>query len=410
MPWQELSVMQRREEFVRLASMKGAKIAVLCRQFGVSRATAYRLLSRYRREGQEGLKDRSRRPHKSPSRADEATEALVLRLREESNNAWGGRKISFVAERDFAVKVAPSTVTEILRRHSKLDRVNPQHPGPMQRFERSQPNELWQMDFKGHFALLSGRCHPLTVLDDHSRYAIGLKACGNETEQTVRTCLTEFFRFYGLPYSMLMDNGSPWGAPGEGPYTLLTIWLMQLGIRVLHGRPYHPQTQGKEERFHRTLNAEVLNGRSFRDLAECQARFDQWRTVYNHRRPHESIAMMTPDTRYQPSQRAFPEVLPPIEYDCCDLVRKVDSDGYMSFKGHSIRVGKPFRRLPVALRSTPDDGLYEVRFCSHRIGALDLRHLKDPAWGVVDIAKSSHPQFLRDVHNSTGATQAGRHS
>src|SRR5262249_9640533 len=160
-----------------------------------------------------------------------------------------------------------------------------------------------------------GRCHPLTVLDDHSRFALGLEACANEQGVTVQERLTTIFRRYGLPRRMTMDNGSPWGNDSTHPHTPLTVSLMRLGIGVGHSRPYHPQTQGKDERFHRTLKVEVLHGRTFRDLPHCQAAFDEWRTVYNVQRPHEALAMATPGSRYAISARPFPASLPAVEYD-----------------------------------------------------------------------------------------------
>jgi transposase InsO family protein len=281
--------MDQREEFVRLAMASGANLSELCRCFRISRAKGYKWLARYRGEGRAGLADRSRRPLHSPRRTAAALEAEVLRIREESNNAWGGRKIARVMQRHGEMAVpAASTITEILRRHGKLEACRHEHPGPYQRFERAAPNELWQMDFKGHFAMAQGRCHPLTVLDDHSRYSLTISACGNEQDITVRAQLVPVFHRYGLPYAMLMDNGSPWGDSGYQPHTIFTVWLMRLGVRVAHGRPLHPQTQGKDERFHRTLKAEVLNGKSFPDLAACQRAFDRWRHVYNRASEHPS--------------------------------------------------------------------------------------------------------------------------
>ncbi len=216
---------------------------------------------------------------------------------------------------------AASTITEILRRRDLLSELKGCQA--FQRFERERPNELWQMDFKGHFGLgAGGRCHPLTVLDDHSRYALVLQACGNEQGQTVQEQLRQAFRSYGLPQSMLMDNGSPWGDDRESPWTPLTVWMLRLGVRVIHGGPYHPQTQGKEERFHRTLVAEVLQGRVFRDLQECQARFDEWRVIYNYERPHEALDLAVPGSRYEPSGRSFPEQLPEREFSPTDVLRK----------------------------------------------------------------------------------------
>jgi transposase InsO family protein len=363
-----------------------ANISELSHRFGISRNNGYKWLRRFAAEGRDGLAARSRRPLTSPARTDGVVESQVLRVRAESNNAWGGRKIAKVLRSEGWPEVpSPSTITEILRRHGKLEQSAPAHPGPWQRFERAQPNELWQMDYKGHIALLRGRCHPLTVIDDHSRYALGVEACGDEQDATVRERMTVIFRRYGMPVAMLADNGSPWGGTNEQPLTMFAVWLMRLGIRISHGRPYHPQTQGKEERFNRTLNAEVLIGCTFADLADCQVAFDRWRPRYNHIRPHEALGMATPDSRYRVSPRVFPERLPPIEYGPGDLVRKVDSDGCISFKNIYWRLGKPFRGQLVALRSTTEDGVFTAYFCTQAIATLDLR---DPAasCGNVDIA------------------------
>jgi transposase InsO family protein len=377
--------MDEREEFVKLALSAGANVSDLCRRFGVSRSNGRKWLARYREQGRAGLCERSRRPRRSPLRTEPATEAEVLRIREESNNAWGGRKIAKVMERTSSGRVpSASTITEILRRHGKLQEHEHEHPGPFKRFEKEQPNELWQMDFKGHFALAEGRCHPLTVLDDHSRYALGLQACRDQQDTTVRQRLTMLFRCYGLPFAMLMDNGAPWGDSGLEPFTRFTAWLMRLGIRVTHGRPYHPQTQGKDERFHRTLKREVLDQKSFHGLAECQQAFDRWRRIYNHERPHEALQLDTPSSRYRASPRSFPETLPAIEYWPGDTVRKVDAAARISFKNRSWKIGKAFRGQQVALRQTGEDGLFHVYFCAQKVGVIDLR--APDARGYVDIA------------------------
>jgi transposase InsO family protein len=386
MPLRERSIMDQREELVRLALMPGANKSELFRRLGISRSKGYKWLERYASEGSAGLADRSRRPHRSPMRTVEAVETEVLRIRAQSNNAWGGRKIARVLEREggAAVIPSPSTITEILRRHGRLDQGAHEHPGPYQRFERSEPNELWQMDFKGDFTTGRGRCHPLTVIDDHSRYALGVEACGTQQDRPTRERLVAVFRRYGLPVAMLMDNGAPWGDSGGGAFTSFSVWLMRLGIRVTHGRPYHPQTQGKDERFHRTIKAEVLAGRHFADLAACQRAFDCWRHVYNYRRPHQAIGMATPSERYRQSHRSFPETLPPIEHGLGDIVRKADQEGDIRFQTRRIRLGKAFRGEPIALRPTAEDGVFSIHFCTHQIGMADLR----AARGVVDIARA----------------------
>ena len=361
-----------RYELVRLAEQEGANIRELCRRFTISPPTAYKWIGRYAEEGEAGLVDRPRRPHGSPRRTAAALEQAVLEIREE-HPAWGGRTIRKVLlDRDVGPVPSPSTITAILRRH---DRIAPAERAQRdwQRFEHPRPNDLWQMDFKGHFPTGAGRCHPLTIIDDHSRFAIGLQACADERTQTVQERLRAIFRVYGLPDRLLMDNGSPWGSDTAHPRTPLTVWLLRLGVRVSHGRPYHPQTQGKGERFHRTLKAEVLQGRHFADLPACQEAFDRWRTVYNIERPHQALELAVPISRYAPSPRRFPETLPPIEYGDGDLVRKVGAEGWVSFKGRTFKVGRALRGYPVALRPAASDGVWSVWFMTHPIAELDLR-------------------------------------
>lgn len=371
MPWLEVSVMELRLEFVTLARQEGANVAALCRRFGISRKTGYKWLTRAAGEPPD-LGDRPRRPRCSPRRTAPALERAVLGLRSE-HPCWGGRKIARrLADLGKAQVPAPSTVTAILRRHGvALGQAGT--AGPFQRFERQRPNELWQMDFKGHFALASGRCHPLTVLDDCSRFSLCLAACGDEQGPTVQGHLRAAFRRYGLPQSIITDNGSPWGNGHDTPYTPLGVWLMRLGIGLSHSRPYHPQTLGKDERFHRTLKAELLGGPPFDDLQGCQQAFDRWRLVYNCQRPHQALAMAVPATRYQPSPRHFPETLPPIEYAPDHHVRRVQQQGWISFKGTDFKLPKAFAGYPVAVLPTTVDGAWSVIFASHCIASIDMR-------------------------------------
>lgn len=373
MPWREVSAVSLRKELVILASREGSVIRELCRRYGISPRTAYKWLARHRQDGDAGLVDRSRRPHRTPARTPTVVESAVLDVRAQ-HSAWGGRKIRrWLADHGHRQLPSPSTVTAILRRHGQIDAEDGPKHRPWQRFEHAAPNDLWQMDFKGHFAMAQGRCHPLTILDDHSRFSVALEACPNEQGLTVRERLTTKFLRYGLPERILVDNGPPWGNDWEHPYTPLTVWLVRLGIGVVHGRPYHPQTQGKDERFHRTLVAEVLRGRSYLDLLACQGAFDRWRHVYNLERPHEALALATPASRYQPSPRPYPEVLPPLAYGPGDILRKVQAKGELSFHGHTFVVGKAFYGQLVALRPTNDDALWNVYFHTQAIAQIDLR-------------------------------------
>jgi transposase InsO family protein len=270
---------------------------------------------------------------------------------------------------------AASTITEILRRAGEIDEEEGRKHQAYQRFEHAAPNELWQMDFKGHFGLRDGsRCHPLTVLDDHSRYALGLRACDNERRETVEEELRGIFRRYGMPRRMVMDNGSPWGSgDGENRYTGLVVWLMRLGVQVTHGRPYHPQTQGKDERFHRTLNEEVLSREELASQAAAQVRFDRFRQSYNHERPHEALGLEVPGKRYRSSERSYPEQLSAIEYATGMAVRKVDKEGWLSYQGREYRVNKAFYGYRIGLAPTEVDGVLDVYFSRQRVGQIDQR-------------------------------------
>lgn len=419
MPWQEVSVVERRGEFCELAVGAGANVRRLCSRFGISRKTGYKWLAVWKRaeanrrsgraaerglsgraeaacasggdaescpSGGEGeswrwavLADRSRRPHRSPGRSSAQVEAVVLAARDR-HPAWGGRKLCVWLKNEAGRRgglagsevPAPSTITEILRRHGRIDAAESVKHRAHVRFEHARPNDLWQMDFKGHFAAGAGRCHPLTVLDDHSRFAIGLQACGDERGETVQARLTAMFERYGLPERLLCDNGPPWGGQGQAEVSAVGVWLMRLGLVVVHGRPRHPQTQGKDERFHRTLQREVMARHRPDSLGRCQRLFDDWRDVYNLERPHQALDFAVPASRYRVSRRAMPTALPAIEYEAGDVVRRVQRTGVIDFRGRRWYLGKGYRGTPVAVRPTGRDGTWAVYFCRQRLTTLDF--------------------------------------
>lgn len=370
MPWRKVSIMDQRREFVELAMQEGANVRELCRRFGIHPDTGYKWLGRWT-TGEE-LADRSRRPHSSPRRTEASIEEHVLAVRD-AHPAWGARKIARCLERDGVSCPAPSTVHAILQRQG---RITPPPGGAAAhlRFEMAEPNQLWQMDFKGHMPLSGGgRCHPLTVVDDHSRYNLCLAACADEQRSTVQNRLEPTFRRYGLPEAFFVDNGSPWGDSSGHVWTKLGVWLLKLGVTVIHSRPYHPQSRGKNERFHRTLEAEVFTLRRFRDLAEVQRAFDAWQMVYNFERPHEALGQETPVSRFQPSSRAMPDRLPQVEYGEREIVRTVSTTkSYISFKGQPWFVPKAFQGERVAIRALNADGRYGIFFAAHQIATIDL--------------------------------------
>lgn len=375
MPFQEQSIMSNKQEFGSLARQERANMQQLCARFGISRPTGYKWLERFATTGVAGLAEQSRRPRTSPTRTDATMETTVLALRDR-HPTWGGRKLRarLLADGQDAVPSA-STITAILGRHGRLDPAASAKHTAWQRFAHSAPNDLWQLDFKGHVALATGqRVHPLTVLDDHARFVVGLVACADEQEPTVRAALTAMFQHYGLPWAMLSDNGPPWGNPNPAqPLTILSIWLIRLGITVRHGRPSHPQTQGKVERVHRTLKADVLGPPAYRDLASCQAAFDAWRSTYNVERPHHALALTPPVQHYQPSPRPLPDPLPPITYGPDDVVRTVRRSGQIAYDGRDYFLSQALRGQPVALRPTVIDGVLDIYYCQQHMGHLDLR-------------------------------------
>lgn len=370
LPWSPYTVIDKREEFVRFARAPDANISELCRCFGISRKTGYKWL------GRESFEDRSRRPLNSPHRTEAALESQVLAVRER-HPAWGARKIAHVLKRDQDTVLAVSTVNSVLHRHGCISEQASQAATPWQRFEHEEPNSLWQIDFKGHFATGTQRCHPLTVLDDHSRFNVVLQALGEERRRSVQPVLQGAFERFGLPERINADNGQPWGAQGRPDVlTGLAVWLMRLGVGVSHSRPMHPQTNGKDERFHRTLKAEVLAQRQFRDLHEAQKHLTQWRNIYNFERPHQALGMQTPASRYKRSRRAMPQQLPPIEYLQGDLVRRVQNNGWISLLGQEFRLSKALVGQPVACRTVPDqDGAFAIYFCHQKIREISLRQL-----------------------------------
>ena len=266
---------------------------------------------------------------------------------------------------------APSTITAILRRHELLPPDPP--PAPSCASSTAAPNELWQLDFMGPRDLEVGQVHPLTLLDDHSRFALLVAACGDQQFATVKTQLSRVFAHYGLPRAILCDNGSPWAPHGEVGLTRLEAWWLRLGIEPWHGRVYHPQTQGKVERLHGTIAVEVFGQRTLPDLATAQAAFDAFRTCYNHDRPHEALDDGVPGEHYHPSPRPFPATPPEIVYGLDDEVRIVTVPGSIQWQRRRVFVSRGLVGEPVGVRPTAEDGVWHVYYCQRQVATIDRR-------------------------------------
>jgi transposase InsO family protein len=321
----------------------------VCRAFHISRTTGYKWLARdAAAHSVAALADRSRRPHGSPRRTATATTKRVIALREEYG--WGGEKLRVLLAAE-GIAIAPRTVDRIIEREG-LTRLDTAPAPALARFERAAANDLWQMDAKGHYPLRpQGRCHPLSILDDHSRYAVGLAALPALETGGVQRTLTACFERYGLPTAMLMDHGVPWwSATNEGGLTTLSVFLLKQGIRLLYGRVRHPQTQGKVERFHRTLGERLRWWGVPTDLAGFTDAFATFRNEYNDLRPHESLAMQPPASRFASSGRAYASQPPAWEYPPGSDVRRVNGQGMLTYGTSRFFISQALADEDVACR------------------------------------------------------------
>jgi transposase InsO family protein len=328
MAWNRVNVDQQRVQFVVAASRQEKPLQQLCQEFGISRPTGYVWLERYRQNGLAGMVEQSRRPHSSPGRTGKEREQRVIQLRQRYPD-WGARKLQVLLSRQ-GLGLPASTIHRILLRHG-LVRTEDRHDHAVQRFEREQPNELWQMDFKSPLGW-DTHVGPLSVLDDHSRYMTVLGETKSTRAELVREQLESGFGRCGVPQAMLMDHGVPWwNVNSAGGITGLAIWLMQQGIRLRWSGLRHPQTQGKVERFHGSLErAMKLRGLPRENR---QAWLDAYRQEYNEVRPHEALGMRTPASVWRKSERVYDPQPRRWEYPENQDVRKISPQGYLSVRG-----------------------------------------------------------------------------
>jgi transposase InsO family protein len=347
--WKVVNVSEVRFALCHSVRSLGTPVARAARAFGVSRKTAYKWLGRFDLDASVlAMNDQSRRPHRSPRRVDDAVEARVLAVRDA--HGWGPRKVHAVMRREASspddAKALPClrTVANVLRRRGRLRATEPVDPPAVQRFERSTPNALWQLDHKGPVEVQRQRWMPLTVIDDHSRYLLSFRPMSDRTMASTFAVLWDLFGEVGLPESILCDNAfGTMGGGGAGAVAGLSWFdarLVRLGIRPVHGRPYHPQTQGKVEALHATAARELIHRHARRDriehfVADCET----WRAVYNAKRPHEALDDAVPLSRWRPSERRRPAKLPTVEYDAGVATRQAFAPGLITWQGHRIRVG-----------------------------------------------------------------------
>lgn len=352
MPWTRMEVSEQRVRFVTRAVSRKEGMTELCREFGISRPTGYRWRRRYQEAGSvTGVVERSRRPRHSPERTAPEREDRVAALRQEYG--WGAKKIEVLLAEE-GTPLTATTINRILKRRGLVDKTDAHSPA-LERFERAAPNELWQMDGKGEYAAKDGTCYPLSILDDHSRYAVGLYALPGLTAELVHRCLVSAFQRYGVPEAMLMDHGTPWWSTTNGyGLTGLSVRLIEQGIRLYYGRVRHPQTQGKVERFHRTLDEAVRHRGKPQTLGEWPGRLEEFRQTYNERRPHEALGMRRPKDRYRRSEREYEPEPREWEYASGSLVKRLNSAGCFDWEGHRYFVCEALAERRVRIERVED--------------------------------------------------------
>ena len=332
MPWESKTVEELRKEFV-LAAKSSNNFSSVCREFGITRKTGYKWIDRF--DNGESLENKSRKPNTTSNKTPIEIENKILDLRNE-NPGWGARTIKQVLENQGNKNIpCAKTINNVLNRYGCISSDESEKRQRYIRYQKEHCNDMWQTDFKGDFLMNDGnRCFPLDIIDDCSRYLIRIKPSTN-TKNLVIPTFEEAFNEFGMPDSILSDNGGQFAGFKQG-YTQFEKWLMCLNILPIHCRIKHPQTQGKIERFHRTLKDELLKHNIFSDISDADLKMQDWRDKYNNVRPHEALNMLTPSDVYTKSKKIYTGIIPDYEYSGIYPVLKVNCKGYISFDNQRL--------------------------------------------------------------------------
>lgn len=364
MPWSERSPMEDRAHFVEAAERSSCSFAELCRRFGIPPKTGYKWLKRYRLEGLAGLRDRSRRPHTSPNQTSERIVRALVRLKR--REGYGAKKLLVLlgsAHPDWELP-AVSTCTELLRRHGLVKSRPKRRKLSRQRLELTPPdapNRIWTVDYKGQFKTRDGRdCYPLTIVDGYSRFLLACEALEGTGSADAYRVFLRVFRKYGLPEVIRSDNGPPFASRGLGSLSHLAVKWVRLGIYPELIQPACPGQNASHERMHKTLKEDTLWPPASNHKLQ-QERFRNFQRRFNYRRPHESLGQRRPAELYAASARPMPRHVPELTYPGHYERRKVDSSGWIYFKGEKLRLSKALRAEKVALVEH-DHGLWRILF------------------------------------------------
>ncbi|MDO5971379.1 IS481 family transposase [Flavivirga aquimarina] len=381
MPWKATTTMEQKIEFICEWRTGKYTITELCKNFGISRPTAYKLIDRFENQGYNGLKEQSRAPRKHPNATDENIVKSIIKLKGK-HSRWGAKKIRVLLFNDFTKEEVPSVVTvhNILKKHGlvcpqkRMRRVKPVFPI----FDPKSCNEVWSADYKGKF-LMGNKiyCHPLTIADSKSRFLFTAKGHYKENLKSAKTEFTKVFRTYGIPEQIHTDNGSPFGSVRAiQRYTRLSYWFIELGITPVFSDPAHPEQNGRHERMHRDLKAACAKPAAF-DLKAQQRRLNHFVKEYNNIRPHEALDMKTPADIHDFSTRPFPEKIPKFDYDTKYKVLKVTKNGSIRWKSYYwVYVTAALMGKYVAIQDI-GNGVWKVFYRNVLLGFFDERHLRN---------------------------------
>lgn len=366
--------MEERLRFVARL-LEGEEMSFLCREFGISRKTGYKIYNRYKESGLEALTDRSRRPFRYGNQLPFQVETAIVSLKREKPH-WGARKLRELLVRKFPSQVrvpAVSTIHAVLDRHGLVQpmkgrRVRAQGT-PLSTGQ--QPNDLWCVDFKGEFRLGDRRyCYPLTVTDHASRYLLMCEALESTREQTAFTAFESLFKERGLPAAIRSDNGVPFASPHAlFQLSRLSVWWLRLGISIERTKPGKPQQNGRHERMHLTLKKEATRPAKANFLQQ-QARFDEFVQEFNNERPHESLAMKMPAEVYTPSTRPYTG-LGELEYPFHDRTAVVTTCGRVCLHNKKINVSQVFSGQTLGLKEV-EENAWLLSFMDYDLGYIDL--------------------------------------
>ncbi len=397
MPWKETCPMDQRLQFIGLYLGHEYSMAALCRQFGISRKTGYKLVERYIQEGVHGLLNRSRAPGHHPNRVSPTIEQFIVATRSRFP-LWGPRKLRAWLLRNQSETFWPaaSTIGEILNRHGltvprKRCRRTQPYTEPFKSCDR--PNAVWSADFKGWF--LTGdktRCEPLTITDNYSRYLLRCQALTPTGFYSVKPIFEAAFREYGLPDAIRTDNGVPFATTTVAGLSRLSIWWIKLGITPERIEPGKPAQNGRHERMHRTLKAHTASPPQA-TLRSQQRAFVRFCKEYNQERPHEGINMQVPAKLYQTSNREYPLLAPDIEYPGDMLIRRIKAQGDLSWKGRHVYLSETLAGETVGLRQV-SERLWDIYFAHIKLAQLDSHTQK-----LVHLAKNR--KTMKKKNNKT---------